>query len=296
MLEFRADTHQYFNEQGEEYASITSLLTKMGISKSYESVDKEVLRRAAARGALIHREIQESFEGTASPETSEALEGVVMLKKRFPRIAPSMERMVWSDEWKIAGRYDALFGDCLVDIKTSSAIEDSYAWQLSIYAYLLEKEGVKVNRLFILWLPKEQYGKSELVDMTERRINDLTLEKLFEANLKGEDFLVPMEKVSLEMTDLEVLKRYAVWEARLKEMKEKSDAVKKKIYEFMLEKGIGKATSEDGALELVLKKPYETSRFDSVAFKKAHPELHAEFTKKSVSSGSVSIKIKEVGK
>lgn len=56
-LKFDADTHTYLLG-GTPLISVTQLLHKHGLVPDYGGVDGDVLERKAARGTLIHREIE----------------------------------------------------------------------------------------------------------------------------------------------------------------------------------------------------------------------------------------------
>lgn len=75
----------------------------------------------------------------------------------------------------------------LADIKTTYRIDkESLSWQLSIYAYLFERQnpGLKVRNLYGVWLRGD---KSELIPV-ERR-SDEEVMRLMECEVKGEKYL-----------------------------------------------------------------------------------------------------------
>jgi hypothetical protein len=81
----------------------------------------------------------------------------------------SFERVVWSDRWRVAGRYDALFEDksaqqyVLVDWKRSLCLYprsyERYRMQLNLYRRLLKEQcNIDVSRLVIVQLHPDLDG------------------------------------------------------------------------------------------------------------------------------------------
>ena len=92
-----------------------------------------------------------------------------------------------SDDEYIASSIDILFdGYDLCDVKTSAQLDVNYvSWQLSIYAYLFERQNptLKAGRLLALWLPKPQYGRPRLVEVP--RIPSGAIISLIESDKRG---------------------------------------------------------------------------------------------------------------
>ena len=59
MINFDEQTHTYTNEKGKVLISVTQLLKLAGISPNYDFVNEEVLKAAADKGSLIHKEIED---------------------------------------------------------------------------------------------------------------------------------------------------------------------------------------------------------------------------------------------
>ena len=70
-----------------------------------------------------------------------------------------------SDKVYLAGTYDALMGDILIDFKTTSRLNApteipmNYKWQLLSYAYALRLNGVNVNKVRIVWITTHETNR-----------------------------------------------------------------------------------------------------------------------------------------
>lgn len=70
-----------------------------------------------------------------------------------------------SDKVYLAGTYDALVGDILIDFKTTSRLNApteipiNYKWQLLAYAYALRMNGVNVNKVRIVWITTNETNR-----------------------------------------------------------------------------------------------------------------------------------------
>lgn len=141
-LKFDADTHTYLLG-GTPLISVTQLLHKHGLVPDYGGVDGDVLERKAARGTLIHREI-EAWIKTGEDGFTTELAGFQALAKQYAFTCMRSETRVHNDI--IAGTADLMCGAkmpdgrrirLLADIKTTARIHTEYArWQLSVYEYL----------------------------------------------------------------------------------------------------------------------------------------------------------------
>ena len=193
----------------------------------------------------------------------------------------------------------------LADIKTTSKIhKDNVALQLSIYAYLFEKcnKGKKVGRLFVIWLPKEQYGKAELMEL--KRIGSADCKKIVKAYVAKEDAtpyrekyfggveasteIEPIEEAmpaNLKDAEDEIIKI----ETQLKQMEERKKELKEGLYELMVQHNVKKWQSK--RLQIVRKLESTRESIDTAKVKKQYPEVYAECLKTSKVKGSITINI-----
>lgn len=167
----------YITPEGSAYPSITSVLSTIpnpGIEAWRQSVGESVadyvLRISGLRGTQMHAIIEDYLGG---------MKDLDELHKKYPKILPwglflnikpeidrihnikSLEDSVWSDELKVAGRFDCaadynLEGPCIIDFKTASKLKDedmieSYFLQASFYSYAyLERYGVDIPKICII--------------------------------------------------------------------------------------------------------------------------------------------------
>lgn len=178
MITFDSDTHTYRSDAGEQYTSVTQLISakypfvpsiavKRAIQSSksryYKWGEQEVLnewKRIAEEGTKFHNVCQEAREGKAVETIyHRALQQFLSLPWSQDM---QMEQMVWSHDWKIAGTIDIIErkGSSLVlyDIKTSEKMQpqklQKYTLQLCLYRLLAEEVyqcPVEVGG--ILWFP-----------------------------------------------------------------------------------------------------------------------------------------------
>lgn len=84
----------------------------------------------------------------------------------------------------------------------------------------------------------------------------------------------------------------ALFEKRLKDIKEAEDEIKQRILEEMEKKGIIKISTETMSISYVA--PSDRETFDSKKFKKDHADLFDEYVRMSPVKSSIRIKLKEV--
>ena len=211
----------------------------------------------------------------------------------------------------IASSIDVVFDEdekgCypLADIKTTSKIhKNNVSLQLSIYAYLFEKcnKGKKAGRLFVVWLPKEQYGKAELMELN--RISATDCKKIVKAYLAKEDStpyrekyfgavetsteLEPIEEAlpaTLKDAEDEIIKI----ETQLKQMEERKKELKEGLYNLMEEHNVKKWQSE--RIQIVRKLDSTRESIDTAKVKKMYPDVYKECLKVSKVKGSITINI-----
>ena len=177
---------------------------------------------------------------------------------------------------------------------------------MSIYAYLFEKcnKGKKAGRLFVVWLPKEQYGKAELMELN--RISATDCKKIIKAYLAKEDSTPYREKYfgagnAATSTELELIEEalpvhlkdaedmIISIENSVKELEAKKEVIKQRLYELMVKHNVKKWQSD--RLQLVRKLDSTRETLDSTKLKKNYPEVYQECKKVSAVKGSLMIKV-----
>lgn len=259
-FKFYEEEHRYTDKNKTEYKSITRLLKEMGVSPSYDSVDKEKLEEASRYGKFIHKDIEEYVkDGTIG--VSKELENFIKWSKGKSFIAS--EYMVHND--KYAGSIDLIYienGELVIsDIKTTSQIHtDSVSWQLSLYRYLL---GEDIKKATCIHIRPNLYEIKEIPLKSNEECENFL--KAYEENKNYSVALIEEEKV---------LKLFELQET-LKEMEKQKKAIENQIQSFkdlclnaMQEKNLisVELTADDKKLKItrVISKDKESIDYDKL--------------------------------
>lgn len=186
---FYPATHTYVTPDGRMLDGITGMISRQLFSSKYDGVDEETMRNAAERGSFIHSVCELVDSLNIEHESPEAM-GYKELKDTYGLRHEESEYLV-SDNVHFASCIDKVYRDgestfTLADIKTTYKLDKEYVrWQLSIYAYLFERQnpGAKVLHLYAIWLRGERH---ELVEV--ERIPDDVVVSLMEHEVGGEQF------------------------------------------------------------------------------------------------------------
>ena len=295
---FTENPHSY-HLGDREYSGITSILKKYLFADMYNGVPEQQLEIARQRGSLVHEQIENVIIGM--PNIDERPEVEFYRKLNIPAMVS--EYTVSDDTFGIASKIDIVMTDCsLADIKTTSVLHKEYLqWQLSIYAYLFEKQnpGLKVPHLYAIHLKKDGGKKVEVT-----RLPDVFVESLLAAYASGaETFDNPMgTSAEMMLADNEeaIQKALELEDAinAYKQKKEQAENDLKELKEGLIE--IMRQVYPDGGTytfpngtKLIYKKESETMRFSSTALKEADPDLYNQYLKPSTTAASLSIKKKK---
>lgn len=276
---FNAEEHTYSYE-GRLLQGITGLIHKHLFPNTYDGVPQHVLDAAAEYGTLIHSTCELFDTIGIEPNNPQVKAYADMIEKNGFK-HNSSEYLV-SDEKNFASCIDKVYEVdentfILGDIKTTSKLyKDSVAWQLSIYATFFERqnEGAKVAKLYAIWLPKEKYGKPQLIEV--ERIPNEEVDRLLECEVNGTMYepiggaLVAQEGLPLavqQMRDyvVQVLDDFAEAEARKKDMMAK-------VGEIMRTNEL-KHCKLEGAFDFSLSADSQRKTLDVDALKADYPDI-----------------------
>lgn len=304
---FDEGAHTYTLD-GVRLSGVTAIVKWM-FPDTYKDIPQSVLEKAAEHGSLIHKKC-EQYDNCGFGDDLPEVKEYVRLKNENGLTTAENEYLV-DDGKNIASSIDVVFDEdekgCypLADIKTTSKIhKNNVSLQLSIYAYLFEKcnKGKKAGRLFVVWLPKEQYGKAELMELN--RISATDCKKIVKAYLAKEDSTPYREKyfgvkeTSTELDPIEEALPVHLKDAEdmiisiensVKELEAKKDVIKQRLYELMVKHNVKKWQSD--RLQLVRKLDSTRETLDSTKLKKNYPEVYQECKKVSAVKGSLTIKV-----
>lgn len=285
--------HCYLNDKGDELIGVTSLMKKHGLGADYSGIPQDVLERAAERGSRVHRLLEDYDNGKAVEDCP-----ILQSYKSLGLQVAASEYLI-SDNRTVASSIDKVLEDCsLVDIKTTSELHiKALEWQLSIYAWLFERQnkGLKVPHLYALHIRDARCRPLREIN----RLPDEEVERLLECEKKGIIYTavpsaVPALSEVWPEAQIAEVKRLeeavAVFEARARENKEKLERYRACLYEYMMEHNIDRM--ETDSFCYTLRRPYVKQSFDSKAFKEDNPELYGKYLRSSEVKGNVIYKTK----
>lgn len=283
-VRFDSDTHTYTLD-GKELSGITSLLDRQLFKDKYSGIPDEILQKAAERGTLIHQQCEMADEGF--PVTSEEAMNYMLLKQKYNLRHEESEYLV-SDNENYASCIDKVYRYdestfFLGDIKTTYKLNKEYVqWQLSIYAYLFEKQnqGAKVSSIFAIWLRGTTHQLVEL-----ERIPDEKVERLLYCDSHGIQYTENLPVVTSEAEKLII-----DIESQLKALTEKKKAIQEAIMMAMVKAGSYSYKSD--RISITRKTASTRKSFDKERFDKDYPNVYDNYIKESPVSESLLIKIR----
>jgi hypothetical protein len=302
---FQVENHTY-DLDGKALHGVTDIV-KWVFDETYDGIPVDVLKRAAERGTAVHTacELWDEF-GIVTEDEKREVSAYRELCEANGLKALESEYLV-SNETTTASSIDKVFeptGDeyPLADIKgTSQYHEENVALQLSIYAYLFERQnkGKRAGRLMCIWLPREQYGQPRLFDVP--RIPADQVEFVMEQFDEGGDpvacqqivrsYLTPATTedwlpANIKQVELEVVQI----EQEAKRLEARSKELRAGLLELMQQNNVKKWEGEH--IVLTRKEASVRTTLDTTKVKSQYPDVYAECTKESKTSESLMIKIK----
>lgn len=284
---FDAANHTYSYE-GRQLSGITSLLHRQLFPDLYTGISQEVLQNAADRGTLVHQNCELADEGF-DVDTIEAI-NYLKLKEENNLTFEQSEYLV-SDNENYASCIDKVYREddttfSLGDIKTTYSLNKEYVtWQLSIYAYLFERQNpdAKVTSIFAIWLRDE---KAKLVRL--ERKSDEEVASLLSCDSQGIQYNPKSE--SLPILAKEAEQMIVDIETQIKALEEQKDNLREGVMRAMVQAGL---YSWKGEKVSITRKTASTRKtFDAKRFEKEHPELYNQYVKETLTSEVLQIKIK----
>lgn len=284
-----------FDEEKHEYRlgdkilpSVTTILENTIFDKKYEGIDEEVLNKAAQRGSLVHKEIEDYIKhGTLG--FSEELYNFITIKEE-KQLKNIQSELKVHDE-NIAGTIDIIADKIsnsnkkkkiLADIKTTYKLDTTYvSWQLSFYAYILEhayKE--KIDELYAIWLRDDNYRFVKVERKTDKEVEDV-----LEAFKNG-------SKIDLTINTLQTIPKdkqiaFCGILKQIKAMEEKTKEIKESILKEMEARGIENAVIGD--VKISYKRPSIKTSVDTKKLKE--DGLYEKYSKISAVKSSITIKL-----
>ena len=293
--------HHTYTLNGKQLSGVTAIV-KWLFPDTYAGIPEYVLNMAAGYGTLIHSkcELADSMGIVDEPIVQEYQR---IIKDAGLEVAYS-EYLV-SDEKAIASSIDKVFtDDSLGDIKTTSKVHEANVQvQLSIYAYLYELQtGRKANKLYLIWLPKPQYGTPMVKELA--RIPYEVCKYVVEVYAANGDPLNALAVISQylpanterkriqgEIPDgvHTVVDELMMVKQQLDELTAREKELKKQLLEAM--QGVGEDTWSNDLIQISRKAAYERESVDTKTLKADHPDIYEQYKKISKVSESLTYKL-----
>ena len=293
--------HHTYNLNGKMLSGVTAIV-KWLFPDTYAGIPDSVLMQAADYGTLIHSkcELYDSMGIVDDP--------IVEDYKRIIKDAGlevALSEYLVSDEKNIASSIDKVFrDDSLGDIKTTSKIHEvNVTVQLSIYAYLYELQtGRKANKLYLIWLPKPQYGQPMVKELT--RIPADVCKYIVEVYAADGDPLSAIsalshyitaepekKRVKGEIPDdmLATIGELMMVKQQLDELGEREKELKKQVLTAM--QSVGEDTWSNDLIQFSRKAAYERESIDTKALKANEPSIYESYKKTTKVAESISYKL-----
>lgn len=295
MINFDEQTHTYTNEQGTELISVTTLLKRAGISPSYGFVKEDVLKAAAEKGTIVHKEIEDYIKKGEIGFTTELHEFISYIKENNIEVLAS-EKVVYDD--KVAGTIDLIVKKpngkiTYVDFKTTSTIHtQSVSWQLSLYKYLDLNNDYENYQDYLdadleVWHFLND-GSLEIKGLLE--VTTPEIDRLYECYVNGTEYkLLTSENDLAELYEAEKIIEY--FENEKTKAEENVRVVRERIIESMKKQGI--THFENDKIIITYIPPTQAENFDSKRFRQEQPEIANQYIKIVDKKEQVRIKLKE---
>lgn len=275
---FNQEEHTYTNtETGEIYRGITGTLIHRLFPNKYTGIPQHILDNAALRGSMVHEDIELTETLGVVPSTEEGRQYLRLKKEHGLKFLQSEYTV--SDLEHYATNIDAIYDveENLVDLadfKTTAKLDtESLSWQLSICAYMLEKNNphVKVRRLLGIWLR----GDIAQIIEVERR-TDAEIEALMKADQDDTSFAYERklpDYITENMATLYTLGK------KIKELTAEYDAVKGEVLEKMAEHN--DKSFDTGCVLITRQAAGKRTSFDSARFKQEHADMYEQYMKET---------------
>ena len=290
-------SHTYILDGERVLTGVTSLMRKHGLSPDYSGIPEATLKKAAAEGTAIHKEIEDYDNGLSVLRTP-LIEDYISLGLKFVR-----NEYLVSDDESIASLIDGVYkgkrknGFILIDYKSTSKLHRrSLEWQLGIYRilFLRQNPGAEIEGCYCLHIDKKTRTILGLVPIDP--VSEAEVDALLDAEWNGRVYIDNYDEPSAELvlTDQE-LTAYVVQQDEITRLKEQIKAIEetikdldRRVCDYMVEHNLD--TLEGGGGVFKLKRAYERTTIDTERFKKFQPGLFDQYKKVSVVGASVSFK------
>lgn len=294
---FDPTSHSYMLDDETLLMGVTQLMRKHNLGADYSGIPESVLKKAAAIGSELHKEIQDYENG----ETILATELIDEYKKLGLRFIESEYQV--SDFQTVASAIDMVYEGSskdsviLVDIKSTEKLHRrALDWQLGIYRTLFERQnpGVNVEGLFCLHIDKKARRVNGLYPIDG--VSDEEVDALLQAERDGLIYVdendKPCADVVLNEDELQSYIEQAVkiaeLKATIKQIEGWMKAYDERMLAYMVDNNIDEMSAPGGVFKMTA--AYTQARVDSSKLKKTWPAVYEKCVKNVDVAASISFK------
>ena len=304
-LVFQEDEHRYFLN-GKELSGVTSVITKHLFPHSMDGIPKHILNASKEYGNKIHKILENWDKLWQKDDESTELQDYRFICREYGLVHEASEYLVTdyqnfasacdkvyrvSDDTVSIGDIKTVYGD--LTKKANKEKLERCRVQLSLYRYmfLLVNPQMKVRDLFVLHIRCKE-RKNGTIDRIAKLIyvDPLpisTCKALLEAEVKGEQFVMPKAEPQKELAvDESLIRKLLQTKA---EVEEQLSNIKAKLLSDM--EALGETTYiTPTGIKIVRKLESIRRAFDMKAFASSNPDFDlTPYMKESRVASSLSI-------
>lgn len=304
-LVFQEDEHRYFLN-GKELSGVTSVITKHLFPHSMDGIPKHILNASAEYGSKIHKILENWDKLWQKDDESTELQDYRSICREYGLVHEASEYLVTdfqnfasacdkvyrvSDDTVSIGDIKTVYGD--LTKKANKEKLERCRVQLSLYRYmfLLVNPQMKVKDLFVLHIRCKE-RKNGTIDRIAKLIyvDPLpisTCKALLEAEVKGEQFVMPKAEPQKELAvDESLIRKLLQTKA---DVEEQLNGIKAKLLSDM--EALGETTFiTPTGIKIVRKLESVRRAFDMKAFTSTNPDFDlTPYMKESRVASSLSI-------
>ena len=306
-LVFQDDEHRYFLN-GKELSGVTGVITRQLYPNAFDGIPKKVLEASAEYGHHVHKILENWDKLWQKDDESVELKDYRSICREYGLVHEASEYLVTdfqnfasacdkvyrvSDDSVSIGDIKTVYGD--LTKKANKEKLERCRVQLSLYRYmfLLVNPKMKVKDLFVLHIRCKE-RKNGTIDRIAKLINVdplpfSTCKALLEAEVKGEQFVMPEAEPQKELAVDESLIRHLLQTKA--EVEEQLSKIKARLLSDM--EALGETTYiTPTGIKIVRKLESIRRAFDMKAFTSTNPDFDlTPYMKESKVAGSLSIAV-----
>lgn len=297
-IEFEEENHIYYLNGEQAKLSITQLLAKHKLTPSYKDVDKDILKAAAKRGTLYHKDLEE----------------VIKNKNYIPMTEQGQNYKEWFDKNVDSGVSEVMIGinykglilcgtiDDMLILKNGEYTLDDHkfnrefhrqavTYQTSLALFMLKYASLNgymingrdytgfVNGDVKLNCDFFETGQTNFERISLNKISDEEIIRLLECELKGEIYEPKEIELTIGNYTVDDLTRkeieLAEYELKIKALKDEITSIRNSVKDTLETNRVEKWSSPKGVVKYTYVKQSSYVRLDTQKLKNEAPELYS---------------------